>query len=202
MVNLLQVLGWLICGLYSTIPAFWMLVHPFVHRWRAARVRFKWMGAWWVLLWIIAWAIGWRWHDRVLLFGPDVAYHHRVLFPAIALLAPLFWAGSIYLYSKGGTGLSLRRVIGAHEVEPQSTPDQLVTTGIYAHTRNPIYLGHTCTLLGWCCATSTVSCWAYLIFYLVTLFVMLPMEERELSQRFGKEYEDYCRRVPRLIPKL
>ena len=28
------------------------------------------------------------------------------------------------------------------------------------------------------------------------------LEERELRERFGTEYEDYCRRVPRYLPKL
>jgi len=39
----------------------------------------------------------------------------------------------------------------------------------------------------------------------VTLFVycfVVYLEEPELRERFGKQYEDYCRRVPRWLPRL
>jgi hypothetical protein len=31
----LQLIGWLVCVVYSTIPAFWLMIHPFAERWRA-----------------------------------------------------------------------------------------------------------------------------------------------------------------------
>lgn len=43
------------------------------------------------------------------------------------------------------------------------------------------------------------------LLYVVTLFVycfVVYLEEPELRERFGKQYEDYCHRVPRWLPRL
>ena len=32
--------------------------------------------------------------------------------------------------------------------------------------------------------------------------IVIPLEDRELLMRFGKEYEEYCRRVPRIFPRF
>jgi len=188
--SLLRTAGWLVCGLYATIPAFWMAVHPFVHRWRRARFKFKLLAPWWMLLWVMAWIVSWPWRNAIL--------YDR---PALWIVSFACWAVSITMYSHGGSGLSIDRIIGKHEVEPNAT-QHLVTTGIYAHVRNPIYFGHICTMLGWSLGTGTIACWSLTAFYVTTLLIMIPQEERELEQRFGAEYRDYTQRVPRLIPKF
>jgi hypothetical protein len=33
----LQTIAWLACVVHSTIPAFWLMIHPFADRWRARR---------------------------------------------------------------------------------------------------------------------------------------------------------------------
>jgi protein-S-isoprenylcysteine O-methyltransferase Ste14 len=76
----------------------------------------------------------------------------------------------------------------------------LVTTGTFAHTRNPMYLGMTLLLLGWAVALSGV--WTLLgplLFVLfITRFQVLP-EEAVLAARFGASYDAYRRRVRRWI---
>jgi protein-S-isoprenylcysteine O-methyltransferase Ste14 len=92
-------------------------------------------------------------------------------------------------------------VIGRHEIDRQK-PQMLVTDGIYASVRNPLYSAHLCTVLGWAIGTGLIVAFACAGFYLATLMLMLPREEQELRSRFGKEYDEYSRRVPRLIPQL
>jgi protein-S-isoprenylcysteine O-methyltransferase Ste14 len=54
------------------------------------------------------------------------------------------------------------------------------------------------------CALFTNYLAAYVLFAvsLVLVRIIIWMEEKELRARFGEEYEDYCARVPRLIPRL
>jgi protein-S-isoprenylcysteine O-methyltransferase Ste14 len=77
---------------------------------------------------------------------------------------------------------------------------QLRTDGPYAVTRNPIYTG----LLGMLLATAILNGLGFWLVVLVVcvLFFELKMrgEERLLSAEFGDKYEQFCRRVPRLLP--
>lgn len=76
----------------------------------------------------------------------------------------------------------------------------LVTTSIYARTRNPMYLGLALLLAAW---TLWLARWAPLlgplIFMLfITRFQIMP-EERALTARFGEEYTCYRRAVRRWL---
>jgi protein-S-isoprenylcysteine O-methyltransferase Ste14 len=43
--------------------------------------------------------------------------------------------------------------------------------------------------------------WALLFFLLNAVYIPL-LEEPLLRERFGEEYQEYCRHVPRLVPRL
>jgi methanethiol S-methyltransferase len=77
----------------------------------------------------------------------------------------------------------------------------LVTTGIYAQTRNPQYLGLLLITGGidflWPTFT-TVVMWPILIFL---YYRLVKEEEGALEVRFGQEYKEYRKKVPRFIPK-
>lgn len=75
-----------------------------------------------------------------------------------------------------------------------------VSSGVYRHTRNPMYLGATAVLLGW--AVFLAAPWTLLgpvlfVAY-ITRFQILP-EERELRAKFGSEYAEYQQRVGRWL---
>jgi protein-S-isoprenylcysteine O-methyltransferase Ste14 len=76
----------------------------------------------------------------------------------------------------------------------------LVTTGIFAYTRNPMYLGMSVLLLGWSVFLSGV--WPLLVPLLFVLFItrfqILP-EERVLAAKFGPSYDAYKQKVRRWI---
>jgi protein-S-isoprenylcysteine O-methyltransferase Ste14 len=76
----------------------------------------------------------------------------------------------------------------------------LVTTGIFARTRNPMYLGMTVLLLGWAVFLSGV--WTLLGPLLFVLFItrfQIRPEERVLAGKFGAAYDAYKQRVRRWI---
>ena len=187
---ILRTAGWMIAGIYATIPAFWMIVHPFAELWRRKGFGTKWLGIWWAMLWLVAWTIEFPFRDRIL---------YQRAWPW--LISAVLWTISAYVYSSAVKTFSLDRVIGRHEIDETKT-QTLVTGGIYSRVRNPLYTAHLCTVLGWAVGTGLATAFACAAFYLVTLMLMLPREEQELRDRFGDSYRDYEERVPRLLPRL
>jgi protein-S-isoprenylcysteine O-methyltransferase Ste14 len=81
-------------------------------------------------------------------------------------------------------------------------PVHLVVRGPYRHVRNPMITGVLCILLGE--AAATASGWLlgwFAIFLTFQLIAIRFWEEPHLVKRFGSEYVDYRRNVPRWIPR-
>lgn len=81
--------------------------------------------------------------------------------------------------------------------------EDLVTSGFFAHARNPLYLGNILVLLGLFVVHN--SPWVYAIgvpFFLLGYIAIVAAEEHFLRGKFGAAYDAYCRDVPRWIPRL
>lgn len=89
----------------------------------------------------------------------------------------------------------------AGEQLPPATPShQLLTAGMYARSRNPIYLAMV--LFGAGFGVTTENLWIVLTTALAGViinFFVIPQEEEYLTRRFGGDYEDYRRKVRRWI---
>ena len=80
--------------------------------------------------------------------------------------------------------------------------EQLTTSGPYAYTRNPLYLGSLILAVGF--ALASRSWWIAAGMVLIFFSIYLPViraEEVFLRKRFP-EFADYARSVPRLLPRL
>jgi protein-S-isoprenylcysteine O-methyltransferase Ste14 len=78
---------------------------------------------------------------------------------------------------------------------------KLVTTGAYGVVRNPIYSSVTFFILP-AVALLTLT-WVYFVasvFLYVGVMIFIGTEEKQLTQAFGKQYQDYLTRVDRLVP--
>ena len=78
---------------------------------------------------------------------------------------------------------------------------KLVTTGAYGVVRNPIYSSVTFFVLP-AVALITLT-WVYFVpsvFLYAGVMIFIGVEEKQLTQAFGKQYEDYLARVDRLVP--
>ena len=95
--------------------------------------------------------------------------------------------------------------VGKGTPAPFDAPRRLVITGPYRYVRNPMYLGAGLVLLG--CGILFAEFSGMLVGYaagivvLVNLFVFI-YEEPTLREKFGTEYEEYCRNVRRWIPRF
>lgn len=88
---------------------------------------------------------------------------------------------------------------------PIAPPKRLVVVGFYRYVRNPMYVGFIAGWLGlWVVfgqASLVAVAIAALVIVGVALFVRL-YEEPNLRKMFGAEYGEYCRNVPRWVPRL
>ena len=87
---------------------------------------------------------------------------------------------------------------GQGTLAPIDPPRQLVVTGLYRFTRNPMYNGVLAMLLGEAWLFDSVEVLRYAAGFLVTAhcFVVL-YEERALRSRFGESFRSYRAAVPR-----
>jgi len=95
-------------------------------------------------------------------------------------------------------GLVLRGMASGHVQKDK----QLTTSGPYAYTRNPLYLGSLMLAAGF--AIAARSWWVVGVMLLMFAVIYVPViagEERYLRQTFP-DYDDYARHVPRLWPRL
>jgi protein-S-isoprenylcysteine O-methyltransferase Ste14 len=81
--------------------------------------------------------------------------------------------------------------------------DALVTEGIFAHSRNPLYAGNFLVVLGLLVVLNSPAGWAIGLPGVLFVYAAITRaEESFLRGRFGAAYEEYCRRVPRFVPRL
>jgi protein-S-isoprenylcysteine O-methyltransferase Ste14 len=87
----------------------------------------------------------------------------------------------------GGPGLS-------------NPPERIVDSGIYAYTRNPMYLGHLIFMAGLAITFWSLAALALLMVHLPWYQRRVRGDEAHLTAMFGQEFIDYTTRVKRWIP--
>ena len=188
----LLTLAWLIVIVYATIPAWWLLIHPFAERWRKwRRSPYRALLPLWILMWLIAGAATWRWRELRLYRSP------LAWIPAALLLAISF-----FIYRRIRAEFGVANFSGQAEVRPHEFEQRLVTTGLHARVRHPIYLAHLCSVTAWTVGSGLAVNYALLLFALLTGAIMIRLEERELERRFGEEWREYKTKVLAVLPHL
>ena len=177
--------------LWPAIPLFWIPVH-------CAPRFFRRLGFWTYILPLITWL-------PVAIFTfrlRDVLLQYRVDLPALAnAIGVLLFVAGATLQTWTLILLTLPVIMGMPEVT-KTVPGGLTTTGPFSVLRHPTYLSHTLMLLGLFLWTEVTALGIVTIIdALVVNTLVIPLEERELLERFGKEYEEYRRKVPsRFLP--
>jgi len=149
-------------------------------------------------------------HAGVRIHPPVLMVIHLAAALLLGWLVPLPLPVPAYFYATGWIvvilGLvsafgGLRQLIQAHtSPDPHSPTTSVVRTGIYRFTRNPIYIGYLCVLIG--IPLIFGNYWGLVLSPLqMILFnrLIIRHEEAYLSGKFGAEYLDYKQRVRRWL---
>ncbi len=111
----------------------------------------------------------------------------------LVVFAPFFAVGA-WFGIKGVTETTLK-------VAETHRPVKIVTTGVYSIVRHPQYLGGLLAHLGFSFLLSGLYCLLSTPLIALIIYLISRKEETELTKEFGKEYVDYKKKTPMLIPR-
>jgi protein-S-isoprenylcysteine O-methyltransferase Ste14 len=177
----------LVLFLQLPIPLYWFVLHPLVGFWRQ-RPRVSYFVAL-LLSWppVTACIVIFRRE----LFRPDRPAAWKIVL-GVALIAFEVW-----LFGRLARDLGAARLVGKTEITGGGS---IARSGIYARIRHPRYLGSFLAILGACLLGARPAMWLAAAVWTALILLSISLEERELRRRFGPEYEQYAREVPRFLP--
>jgi protein-S-isoprenylcysteine O-methyltransferase Ste14 len=121
--------------------------------------------------------------------------------PALAGGALLLCLGTA-LHIWTGRLLGLWGLMGLPEVSDK-VESRLTDSGPFSVVRHPTYLAHTLMFTGIFLMTGSLAVgMVTLLDFIAVNAVIIPLEEKELMERFGDEYREYRKKVPRIFPSL
>ncbi|MCB1322459.1 MAG: hypothetical protein KDK34_19520 [Leptospiraceae bacterium] len=85
-------------------------------------------------------------------------------------------------------------------LKKQIYAETVVRRGVFAHSRNPMYLGNLLIVTGAIIVFNILYYYPVLIFFYFIYASIIIAEEQFLRGKFGADYEDYLKSVPRLWP--
>ncbi|MHA1380393.1 MAG: methyltransferase family protein [Candidatus Helarchaeota archaeon] len=93
--------------------------------------------------------------------------------------------------------------LGKGTLSPLNPPKKLVIIGPYLYTRNPMILGVFLILLGESLLFGSFPIFLWAVFFIgMDHLYTIAIEEKSLIERFGQDYQNYMKKVPRWIPRL
>ncbi|HEV8538100.1 MAG TPA: isoprenylcysteine carboxylmethyltransferase family protein [Bacteroidota bacterium] len=81
----------------------------------------------------------------------------------------------------------------------------LITTGPFAHVRNPLYLGNILLYVGVGIMANALMPWLpwiALVYFVAQYSLIVRLEEEYLASAFGDNFNRYCKAVPRFLPRF
>jgi protein-S-isoprenylcysteine O-methyltransferase Ste14 len=117
----------------------------------------------------------------------------------LQLIGVAILAAGIALFRAATRVMPFKTLVGIPELDPTHNTQPVLDTGIYAHTRNPVYLAHALFILAAAAISGFAANWALVALDAVAMPLMVRVEERELLDRLGEPYAAYLRRVPRFF---
>jgi len=175
------------------VALFWFIVHPFTHWWRALGP----VKAYLILFGVIG-----------LLMLLIFRFREPLLHVRFGVSGPLTALAIVLFVTSMAIGvLRIRHLtpavlFGLPQLSNRSYPGRLITDGIYAHIRHPRYVQVGLGLIAVALFANYLATYVIAAAYVPVIYGVVLLEERELRDRFDKEYDQYANRVPRFLPRL
>ena len=173
---------------------YWLVIHPWARWWRKLgpvrtyAIVLPVMVAFGVLLF----------RARARLLGVDLGLKWSL----IAIGAVLYGL-STWIALQHWRHLSIATMIGIPELSPnEQRRGKLIKEGIYQVVRHPRYLSAGLAVIAVALFVDYEGVYVLILLLFPLGYPMLVFEERELVDRFGEEYRQYQREVPRILPHL
>jgi protein-S-isoprenylcysteine O-methyltransferase Ste14 len=173
-------------------PFFWLIIHPGIKYWRRFGNRSFWVA---LPLWLGCAAALVEWRGE--LFAARLPRNALTWILGIGLIALAFWMDRAVRRE-----FSLRRIVGLPEMHPERPGRNLVRSGIYRRVRHPRYDVFMLTFWGLAFLTGAEGIFLLAIIEVLMYLLVTSLEEKELRDHFGLQYEAYAREVPRFFPRL
>jgi protein-S-isoprenylcysteine O-methyltransferase Ste14 len=170
-----------------------LLIHPFIGYWRAKGIGVTYS----VILTIIAAGLLGLFSIRHYLLDRDLGTSYLLV--GLGVLCLVLSGTMRFAVHRH---LTIANLLGLPEIAPDRYPRTLVTEGIYARLRHPRYVQLLIALIGYALIANYLASYFVVALWIPAIYIIVLLEERELRDHFGKAYEDYCRRVPKFMPRL
>ncbi len=170
----------------------WFFIHPFASFWRK-------LGPVWtysilslpILLFMAAVFLA-----RDLLLATDYGTSYFSMAAAVICLI-----GGILIAIARRKLLTAGVLSGLPELSEERYPGELLCEGIYGRIRHPRYIEVFLFSLAYALFANFLGTYVMVLLLVPAIYLVVLIEERELGERFGEAYVEYCGRVPRFIPR-
>jgi protein-S-isoprenylcysteine O-methyltransferase Ste14 len=171
------------------VPIYWLILHPAAKFWRRhvrAAFYIAGLGAWTAgAVFVIVFR-----QELIGIGAPTIL----VTVVGVSLVAADF-----VLFFYAGKQLGHRKLVGHAELTGKT---ELTREGMYKYVRHPRYSGMILAVAGACLIGGTIWAWMVGGTWFVMVMVTILLEEREMRERSGRDYEEYCKKVPRFVPRI
>jgi len=179
--------------LFPPAMLLWFIIHPFTRTWRKLGLATTYLVAIAILVSVMV--------GIYLAREPLLRIRYGVSWPLVVFAGFLFVAANVVKAIRA-KHLTFRIRFGLPQLSGSGEQGRLITEGIYAHVRNPTYLEGGLGLASVAVFSNYLALYVLLAAYVPIIYLITLLEERELRERFGEEFERYRREVPRFVPRL
>jgi len=170
----------------------WYFIHPFAKFWRR-------LGPVWTYVFLSPVVIGLM-VAAFLLRKPLLAVEFGTSIPLIVVAAICIYT-AVVIQRKRRQYLTNAILTGIQELSRDNEPGTLLTEGIYGRIRHPRYVEFLLFVVAYALFANFLASYVATLLSIPALYMVVILEERELRQRFGRRYDEYCATVPRCVPK-